>query len=124
VEHLRAHPGVVRRGIEIFQGDLRNDHFNPRSFDVVIWWHGPEHVEAAELPPALRLLEGYSRSLVLLACPDGEDPYEDEESDDVHLNHITHGGLEAFGYETRVVSREDEGNPVPAAIALKDVRNG
>ncbi len=40
-------------------------------FDLVMWWHGPEHVERASLPRILAHLEELA-PLVVLGCPYGE----------------------------------------------------
>lgn len=40
-------------------------------WDVVMWIHGPEHIEKSELADTLRNIESYTRYLVVLGCPWG-----------------------------------------------------
>jgi len=50
------------------------EDFNPpggRRYDVIFWWHGPEHVEEERLPGILRRIEGFGNRLVILGCPWG-----------------------------------------------------
>jgi len=42
-----------------------------RKYDVIFWWHGPEHVEEERLPDILKYIEGLANYLVILGCPWG-----------------------------------------------------
>lgn len=50
------------------------EDFNPpngRKYDVICWWHGPEHVEEEKLPEILQRVEEFGNLLVILGCPWG-----------------------------------------------------
>ena len=82
-------------------------------FDLVIWWHGPEHVEEENLANTLSNLERICNNAVILGLPDGSDPrnieseYEDEIADDKHHNNITELDLNKLGYTTVSYTRDD-----------------
>jgi len=58
----------------IICGDVRevDQHFTPDSFDVVLWWHGPEHVDRKDVEPSVAKLEKIATKLVVLASPWGK----------------------------------------------------
>lgn len=47
------------------------EDFNNGKYDVVMWWHGPEHVEESKLLGVLSKLEDIANHLVVLGCPWG-----------------------------------------------------
>ena len=44
------------------------------SYDVVMFWHGPEHLKIQEIPPVLEAMERAAEKLVILGCPWGKYP--------------------------------------------------
>ncbi len=74
----------------------------PGLFDVVMFWHGPEHVDKESLPELLRIMEVLARKVVILACPIGkyeqgevhENPYE------LHASYLWPEDFEQYGYKT------------------------
>jgi hypothetical protein len=77
-------------------------------YDVVFWWHGPEHVGYTELNTTLDSLEA-TAPWVILACPWGKyiqnktggNPYEE------HLSHLYPEMFKARGYETATLGQKD-----------------
>jgi hypothetical protein len=61
---------------KIHIGDVRLFE-RPAGYDVVVWWHGPEHIERSELPAVLGRLERTARGMVVLAAPSGRSPQGD-----------------------------------------------
>lgn len=57
-------------------------------WDVIVFWHGPEHLPRLDVAPALAKLEEYADHLVIVGCPRGEyeqpavggNPFEEHES--------------------------------------------
>jgi len=48
------------------------------SYDLVFWWHGPEHIACSELASCLSALEAITPGgLVVLGCPWGDYPQDD-----------------------------------------------
>jgi len=57
----------------ILLGDARHSGhiLSGRYYDVVMWWHGPEHVGPDEIRPTIKKLERHARKLIIVACPFG-----------------------------------------------------
>lgn len=54
----------------IIHGDILEYDFKEK-FDVVFWWHGPEHIEKDKLSYAVKRIELISNNLVIMGCPWG-----------------------------------------------------
>jgi len=57
----------------IYNDDIEN--FNPpnnKKYDVIFWWHGPEHVERKKLPKILKRIEKFGKYIIILGCPWGK----------------------------------------------------
>ena len=48
----------------ILHGDVRKWE-PPHPFDLVMWWHGPEHVKPAELDPVVRKMTKWGKKVIL-----------------------------------------------------------
>ena len=78
-------------------------------WDVVMWWHGPEHISKEELKPTLEKLERIAKKLVILGCPWGKylqgtiggNPYE------VHKAYLYPKDLLKLGYLIETIGRLD-----------------
>lgn len=78
-------------------------------WDVVMWWHGPEHIAKEELKPTLQKLERMANKLVILGCPwglclqgeYGGNPYQ------VHKNHIYPLDLLKLNYSVETIGKLD-----------------
>ena len=112
---LEVWPDNVRKlleaGFDATQGDVL---FDGTRFDVVFWWHGPEHVEKSELPQVAAGLKEISRRLLVTGCPWGR--YEQgEEYGNPHERHVSHlepEDLTAAGLpHTRTYGVRDTGYP-------------
>ena len=57
------------------QGDVRNitnvDGLDDQ-YDIVLWWHGPEHVKKEEFADILAQLKSKARLAVVVGCPHGQ----------------------------------------------------
>ena len=64
-------PGTFQR---IIHGDISKldtlDKLGPEKYDIVFWWHGPEHA-VTKLPRILRRLETLASRLIVIGCPWG-----------------------------------------------------
>jgi len=78
-------------------------------WDVIMWWHGPEHISKEELKPILQKLEFMANKLVILGCPWGMclqgvysgNPYQ------VHKNHIYPLDLLELNYSVETIGKSD-----------------
>jgi hypothetical protein len=78
---------------EVIHGDVRTFKTN-KKYDIVFWWHGPEHINAEEIPPALENLEKIAKVAVILGCPWGFHDRPD------HLCHNQPELFQSLGYIT------------------------
>ena len=97
---------------EVVEGDVRqaDDYFQPESFDLVIWWHGPEHVPFEQLGVTFDKLKRIARRYIVVGCPWGHysrrafggNPFE------VHHCHLDTGFFEDMGFKTATVGRRNK----------------
>jgi len=94
----------------IIQADVRNvNKLLLGNFDVVMWWHGPEHVEKDLLPDIFSELFKHTKKVLMLACPWGRyiqqavrgNPYE------VHRSHLYPEFFKELGFKTSTLGRRD-----------------
>jgi len=55
---------------EVILGDVRTVEI-PQKYDVVMWWHGPEHVPLADIRPTIEKLEAVTQIVTVTGCPWG-----------------------------------------------------
>lgn len=99
VDCLKANSKGWTPALDIIHGDIRDAEFTRDRFDVVMFWHGPEHLSQKEITPVLQRLESMA-NVVILGCPYGvylqgaeyNNPYEE------HLSHLYPHVLEKMGY--------------------------
>ncbi len=116
---LAEHPVRKRYSIRVINDDITKFVKNStEKFDVIVWWHGPEHVEQEQLGPTLKGLEAMCTGAVVIGCPDGDVPYEDPEGDDRHRCAISESLMHDFGYQTRLIDRTWKAQE-PAIAAIK-----
>ena len=91
---------------DIIHCDVRNcEHSVRKRYDVVFWWHGPEHIHKNELKDTLVKLENIAQKLVILGCPFGYrpqvalggNPYE------VHKASLYPRDFHQLGYNTETI---------------------
>ena len=58
---------------DIYNGDIENfiPIPNNKTYDVVFWWHGPEHVEEHRIAPIVSHLEKFCNGIMIFGCPWG-----------------------------------------------------
>jgi len=99
---------------EVVVGDVRNayDLFEPKEFDTIIWWHGPEHVYHCEIKGILIDLATLCKGLIVLGAPYGYYP-QDAYGENIHERHLSHLRPEDFyqwGYKSETVGEFEGGN--------------
>ncbi len=82
----------------IIAGDVRRlgVAIGAAKYDLVVWWHGPEHVDRHDLPRALACLEAAATSLAVVGCPHGHCGQGVTQDGNVHQRHRTHWMPEDF----------------------------
>ena len=121
VAYYREQPEITH----VVQGDVRNvATLGLGHFDLVLWWHGPEHIPAEDLEATLVALEALA-DLVVLGCPFGLTPQREEEMrGNPHQKHVS-GFLPAafarLGYKTNTFGKEAAWN-ASNLLAWKRIR--
>jgi len=68
---------VVNKKYEYFDRIILGDVSKPlmaqvgKTYDAVVWWHGPEHVDEQALPKCLANIERITDKVAVAACPHG-----------------------------------------------------
>lgn len=91
------------------------------SYDTVLWWHGPEHIERDQLAATVTQLERAATRLVVLGCPWGvypQGPFMDNPHD-AHLASLYPEDFTALGYEVATIGQAD--HPDGSIIAWKRI---
>lgn len=93
---------------EMFLGDIRKiDVYIEKTYDVICWWQGPEHVPKEDIKPTLEKIEKMADEYVILACPKGDYP-QGAIHDNPHQEHratLEPEFFEAMGYKTYIQFR-------------------
>lgn len=86
----------------VYAADVRKIDLPP-AYDVVFWWHGPEHIARGELAGVLARLERLA-PLVILGCPNGEYAQDEAYGNpfERHLWSVQVRDLEALGYTVQI----------------------
>jgi hypothetical protein len=98
-----------------------------KEYDVVMWWHGPEHVVPSEFVRLVGLIEKHCTGLVIMACPEGHDPCWNRDVDphfDEHLWEVHPEDFHVLGYITQEYDRPRNPRRARAISAVKDCRVG
>jgi hypothetical protein len=56
----------------VIEGDVQNiESLVNCKYDIIFWWHGPEHIDNEKLEITLNKLKKFSNKLVICGCPWG-----------------------------------------------------
>lgn len=94
--------------------DVRNidKYTKGKKYDVVFWWHGPEHIAHDELVATLGKLEAITTDLIVLGCPWGI--YEQDEVDgnpfEKHQTYFYEHDFSELGYNVDAIGKVDAPN--------------
>ena len=95
-----------------------------RKWDIVMWWHGPEHVSEQNLPKTFKKLEMWANKLVILSVPWGYLPLG-RIHDNPHYKHKCHlkeNFFLALGYSVEVYGSETN-TRASNLVAWKEIEN-
>ena len=97
------------RGYEAFHSDIC-EFTTDREWDVVMWWHGPEHIEKKILPQTLKSLEKMANNYVVLGVPWGK--YSQGNKDDnkwmIHKATLFPNDFLELGYKVETLGKENK----------------
>lgn len=95
---------------KIIKGDVRKiDKLLNKKYDIIFWWHGPEHIHKKELKPTLDKLKKLTKHLVVCGCPWGKhkqgtvygNPSEE------HVSYLDVGDFKVHGFKTSTLGKKD-----------------
>lgn len=114
---LSTHSLTKKYNIKSIHANIVNYNIKPNDYDLIIWWHGPEHVTKDQLNLCLNKFEIVKCDLIL-GGPLGHDTYHDPTSDDKHLCELSIDLFENRKYNYVVFDRIDR-NQGPHISAWK-----
>lgn len=108
VNYLKQIPWIV----EVIHGDVRYKKIE-NNYDIVFWWHGPEHISEIELPLTVKKLESICNNIVVMGCPWGmyeqsDNPYGNYKNPyEVHVSHFDYHIFEKMGYKVECLGTKN-----------------
>ena len=124
-EEVRIKAGAFRR---IIQGDVRNigkiRNLDPEGYDVVVFWHGPEHLYPYEIEEVVEKIEGISRRLVVFGCPFGiyHQRAVGGNNFEIHRSALYPVFFENLGFKTETLGERDVKKS--HILAWKEIKKG
>lgn len=110
VESLKQFNEVEHAFNRIIEGDVRilNSYIN-RKYDIVMWYHGPEHVREIYVKPTLKKLERLAKKLVIIGCPWGVSKQGATQKNfhEVHVSALYPDTFESSGWQTDTLGEPD-----------------
>ena len=109
--YLRSLPWVHA----IIEDDIRRVQLH-RRYDVIFWWHGPEHVLESEASLVLRALPSFANEIVVVGCPLGyyEQGPIDGNTWEIHSSHLSRQFFLELGYQCSTVGPAHRGGNITA----------
>lgn len=91
---------LQRPDIHFVQGDVRNiKNLIHDKFDLIVWWHGPEHIYEHELVDTILNIESLlnTNGVIILGSPDG---WLEQHNDDGNLHNDHYSGPDCNFYRS------------------------
>lgn len=78
-------------------------------YDIVMFWHGPEHLQEAKIRTTLIGFTNLARKYVIVACPFGRYIQGPERGNphETHLTHLYPGFFTPWGWETSTIGEKN-----------------
>jgi len=93
---------------DVIHADINTFKTNNK-YDIVFWWHGPEHIEKSKLQGIISKLETFADVAVVLGCPWGDvvQANKDNNPYERHISYLDCGDFESMGYKTEFIGPKD-----------------
>jgi hypothetical protein len=104
VEYLRS------MGKEVIEADITK-YETGRKWDLVMWWHGPEHINRLLLPGTVKKLEKMANKFIIMGCPYGyckQDALHGNEYE-IHRSALYIEDFLYLGYNAEAIGEKDVG---------------
>lgn len=100
--------------LNVIAGDVRNIEklVGVKSFDVIIWEDGPEHIYAKDFDSTIPQLLQVARQFVIMEAPEGRRghsttaPILDQQLSEIYLNTFNKYGIKSFLLPKKVGSKD------------------
>lgn len=95
---------------KIIHGDVRNIRtLVKQKYDIIMWYHGPEHVEEESVKPTLKYLEFLANYIAIAACPWGHYKQASIAGNyyEIHISHLYPEFFEYIGWQTDTLGEMD-----------------
>jgi len=78
-------------------------------YDIIFWWHGPEHIEKTQLKDTFEKIESLSNKYIILGCPYGK--YEQGavggNDFEIHRSYLYPEDFSKYGYSVSTLGEKD-----------------
>jgi hypothetical protein len=112
VEGLRKLNEKEKLFRDIYQGDVReiDGIIVGKKYDVVCFWHGPEHLEKRDIKSTLIQLENKAKNIIFTGCPYGYYPQDDVYGNpaEIHRCSLDVKFFERLGYKTKTIRKKNK----------------
>ena len=105
--------------INFVHGDVRNiKNLIHDKFDLIVWWHGPEHIYEHELVDTIANIETLltTNGVIILGSPDG---WQEQHNDDGNVHNDHYSGPDSDFYKSQNYEVYREWAPLWSLIAYK-----
>jgi len=95
---------------KVIHSDIRSFQPGKEKWDIVFWWHGPEHVYKSQIESSLSHIERMANKSVVLGCPwgvYGQGAVGGNEFEE-HKATIFPKDFERLGYTVEALGKENE----------------
>lgn len=108
--------------MKLVQGDVRAIPLKGR-FELVFWWHGPEHLWSWDMKGAVAECERVCSGTVVIGCPWGSRPNKGRDNNPYQMHNSSHYPEEfwALGYKVATKGGIHEYVPDGGMIAWKRI---
>lgn len=107
---------------EVIHGDVTDIDVGEK-YDIVFWWHGPEHIKENQLNDTITKLERYANVAVVLGCPWGLFPQKALHNNpfEIHVSHNDYQIFEDLGYNVECLgTKNKKGSNITAVKRINE----
>jgi len=81
-----------------------------KNYDLIVWYHGPEHVARDEAIKTFEKLEDHANKMLILGCPHGAYPQGPEygNENERHLSEWSGPDLMHYGFSVDIIGNHNE----------------
>ena len=108
---------IINRRWKIFNeitcGDVRSvEQILKHRYDVIVFWHGPEHLGLLDFVPTMRKLEDFAKHLLICGCPWGDYPQGPEKGNphEMHMTSLVPKDFKLLGFTTSTLRSPGRGS--------------